>query len=140
VGGRWLFASKDRLGFVSLQSPRHNTWIEVGYGGNLLGLYELNSEGGLSYEAPAMTAASGVYARIWKDRQSGWWVVLDRATKSWHKVMGYPRGELIGAEGDYLIFSRREGGWTVLHSVLSGSLYIDKAAEQRPEASSTPGI
>ena len=127
VGGRWLFASNDRLGFIMLHSG-YWTWIEVGYGGNLLGTYDLSRNGELN-EPIAITASNGVYARIWKDKRFNGWAVLDRAKGSWRRVTGFPKGRIIGSEGDNLIFARQDEGWTVLHSVSPGSLQTEKPEE-----------
>ena len=129
IGGRLLFAGNDRIGFQSHTHYGHDTWTEVSFSGILLGNYDLESYAVVSYWPIAMTAGGTVYASIYQDKRFQGWAVLDRANKAWQKIAGSPKGEIIGAEGDNLVFSRREGDWTILQFVPSGSLGVEKLPE-----------
>lgn len=126
VGGAWVFASNDRLGFLSLSDSSRSTWVEVSYSGVLLGKYGLGSYLETYYSPQAMTADGSVYAAIWRDKQRVGWAVLDRAAHTWRKVAGYPKGALIGSEGNDLAFSHGDGGWTVVQLVAPESLRLAK--------------
>jgi hypothetical protein len=123
LGGRQLHASNDRIGFVSRSDDgtNSNTWIEVSFSGDLLGIYGLGSVAESNYFPIAMTANGGVYATVYKDTHFDGWATLDRTTRTWHKVSGFPEGKLIGSDGEKLIFARRNETETILQSVLPGS-------------------
>ena len=118
IGGRWLFAGSDRIGFLFLANDGQSQWIEVSFAGVLLGQYDLGKYVDPHFSPMAMTASGGVYGAIFRDR---WSIeghgILDKADHTWHKVTGYPKGRLIGADGDTLVFAKSKGGWTVLYKV-----------------------
>jgi hypothetical protein len=105
MGGNFLFATKDRVGFWSHLDDGHSTWIEL-------------------------SPAGAVYARIYREDRFDGWAVLDRIKGEWHKLSGYPKGTLIGSDEDNLLFSQHKDGWTVIHSVASSSL---KLAPDEPQ-------
>ncbi len=126
IGGIWLFSAGDRIGFLSLCDVGRAKWIEVSFDGKLLGQYGLGSYGILSFQPRAMTSSGNVYASRYQDGSANGYAVLDRSTGTWNQVTGYPKGELIGTDGDNLVFSQRDGGWTVLHQVASAALTVQK--------------
>ena len=130
IGGRRLFAAGDRLGFVA--DP--HTWIEVSFAGVLLGKHDLGSFPELAYYPMAMTLGGRTYASIYKEGEFDGWATLDCSTHSWRKVTGYPKGWLIGSDGDNVVFSKEVGAWTVLQSVPSGSLGLEAVQKQAAAA------
>jgi hypothetical protein len=131
MGGNFLFATKDRVGFWSHLDDGHSTWIELSPAGVLLGKYHLGNYRVLCYEPMAISASGAVYARIYREDRFDGWAVLDRIKGEWHKLSGYPKGTLIGSDEDNLLFSQHKDGWTVIHSVASSSL---KLAPDEPQA------
>jgi hypothetical protein len=132
-GGRQLHASNDRIGFVSRSDDgtNSNTWIEVSFSGDLLGIYGLGSNvGESSYFPVAMTADGGVYATVYEDKQFDGWATLDRSERTWRKVSGFPEGKLIGSEGKKLIFARRNETETILQSVLPSSFRLENTRQE----------
>lgn len=129
LGGRLLFAGTDRIGFQSHTHYGHDTWTEVSFSGVLLGKYDLESYGLVSYWPIALTAGGTVYASIYQDKRFQGWALLDRVNKAWRKVAGYPKGEIIGGEGENVVFSRRDGDLTIIQLVPSGSLRVEKLPE-----------
>jgi hypothetical protein len=127
LGGRWLFSGSDRIGFLSLVDSGGAKWIEVGFDGKLLGQYDLGSYGVLSFQPRAMASSGNVYARVYRDGRANGYAVLDKSSNTWGKVTGYPKGALIGSDGDNLVFSQLVGGWTVLHQVASAALAVQEA-------------
>ncbi len=130
LGARRLFSSDDRIAFVSHTHDGRSTWIEADSSGTFLEKYDLGRYGALSYMPVAMTASGSVYARIYKDQSFAGWATLDRSKAAWRKLAGYPKGQIIGSDGDNLVFSKDEGGWTVLSFVPSVSLHL---AEPKPQ-------
>lgn len=102
-GGRQLYAAKDRIGFLSRSD--NDTWIEVSYSGDLLGIYGLGSASDKSYVPAAMTTDGSVYAMTYRNKQFDGWALLNRADKTWQSVSGLPQGKLIGSQGDKLVFA-----------------------------------
>ena len=90
------------------------------------GQYDLGSYGGdePGFLPQGMTSSGDVYAVVEQYRKFKGYAVLDRSKKAWRKVSGYPKGRLIGNDGDRLVFSEHVGGWTVLHQVEAGSLAV----------------
>lgn len=130
IGGRQLYVGNDRMGFESGSHYGHSTWIEVSFSGVLLGKYDLGRYRELCYVPRAMTAGGSVYAAIYKSNQFDGWAALDRSKKAWQKVAGYPNGRIIGSDGENLVFSKGDGGRTVLQFVPSGSLQVEKLREE----------
>ena len=125
LGDKQLYAGNDRIGFQTLLHEGRQSWIEISSHGTLLEKYDLGKFRELSYKPLTMTAGGDVYARILKEDQFDGWAVLDRSEGQWRRVRGYPKGTLIGSDGENVIFSERDGGWTVLHSIPSSSLQIE---------------
>ncbi len=131
VGARRLYAGNDRIGFQSLSDYGYDNWIEVSYSGVLLGKYSLgNYEECPCYEPVAMTANSTVYAAIYKDNHFAGWAALDRSKEAWRKIAGYPKGTIIGSDGENLVFSKRDGASTVLQFVPSASLRLETLQQE----------
>jgi hypothetical protein len=130
LGAELLYMGTDRIGFQARLKYDQATWVEVGTAGNLLGTYDLGRFRELDYYPSAMTARGSVYARIYKYDKPDGWAVLDRSTKTWRKVKGYPKGVIIGADGENLIFSEHDTAWTVLHSVPTASLHLEPLTQQ----------
>lgn len=126
VGGKWLYAADDRIGLEALSNYERDAWIEVSYTGALLGKYDLAQTWDPVYAPVAMTASGAVYAAIYKDRNFDGWATLDRSEKAWRKVTGYPKGRIIGSDGENLVFSQRDGASTVLQFVPAGTLRVEK--------------
>jgi hypothetical protein len=63
-GGRQLYAAQDRIAFLSRSDS--DTWIEVSFSGELLGIYDLGNAADGSYVPAAMTADGDVYAMAYK--------------------------------------------------------------------------
>ena len=126
LGAQQLYAGNDRIGFRTLLHEARQSWIEISSNGTLLGNYDLGNSSELSYHPLTMTAGGSVYARILNAGRFDGWAVLDRSKGQWRKVRGYPKGTIIGSDGENIIFSRREGSWTVLHSISSASLQIER--------------
>lgn len=121
-----MYAGDDRIGFEALSNYESHTWIEVSYSGALLGKYDLARNFELGYEPVAMTAGGSVYAAIYKDSHFDGWAALDRSQKAWRKVTGYPKGRIIGSDGENLVFSTRDGAQAVLRFVPTGMLRAEK--------------
>ena len=116
LDGRRLFAASDRIGFLSNANSEQPKWIEVSFAGVLMGQYDLGKYVDPHFSPMAMTASGGVYGAIFRDRWSiEGYGVFDKADRTWHKVIGYPKARLIGADGDTLVFSKSKGGWTILY-------------------------
>lgn len=110
AGGTFLFAGKDRIGFVSFGVSGHQ-WTEVTSGGEVLGQYALKHDDGEGFTPMAMTAEGKVYGRIWNDDHFLSYGLLDEANRTWHRISGQPTGRLIGADGNELVFwNKREAG------------------------------
>ncbi len=129
LGGKRIFAANNRIGFMAFLQRGRGTWIELSPGGTLLGKYDLGAYRELTFQPVAMTTGGSVYARIIKEDRFSGWAVLDRSTGQWRKVKGYPKGTIIGSDGDNVIFSQHDGGWTVLHSISSASLKVEPLKE-----------
>ncbi len=131
-GGRSLFSANDRIGFIAQVNRGRSKWIEVSFAGTLLGQYDLGSYGSTEpgFLPTAMTSSGQVCARVEQYRRFEGYAVLDRSTGMWRKVAGYPRGTLVGTDGDDLVFSQLDGGWTVLHRVASAALTVEKVGLQ----------
>jgi hypothetical protein len=125
LGGKSLFVNADRIGFYSQLKNGHGTWVEISTNGNLMRKLDLGDFEVLSYSPLAMTASGNVYARIFKNRQFDGWAVLDRSTDSWRKVTGFPKGTIIGSDGDDVIFAERDRPWTILHRISSAALRVE---------------
>lgn len=125
TGGQRLYAAQDRLGFQAQVEKGRGTWIEVSYDGKLLGTYDLGVYAKLRYVPAVMTPDGDVYARIRKDRDVFEYARLDRSQKTWMKLSGYPKGSLIGADNDKLIFAQFDGLTTVLHPAQAKSLTLE---------------
>jgi hypothetical protein len=143
IGGRWMYAANDRIGFRASLYHGRGTWIEIGLSGALLGKYDLrkygqDENGEPYYEPVAMTADGSVYAAIYKDDRFDGWATLDRTKDAWHKVTGYPKGRIIGSDGDSLVFSKGDGAWTVLQFVASGSLRVEKVQQETAALAAKP--
>lgn len=121
-----MYAGDDRIGFEALSNYESHTWIEVSYSGALLGKYDLAPNPGLVYEPLAMTTGGSVYAAIYKDSYFDGWAALNRSQKTWDKITGYPKGRIIGSDGENPVFSHCEGAWTVLQFVPAGMLRAEK--------------
>jgi hypothetical protein len=117
IGASWMFAASDRIGFVALSNWGSSKWVEVAFSGNLLGQYDLGSYDHECFSPHAMTANGNMYGLISKDRTLAGYGVLDRAKGSWVAVAGCPKGLLIGADGDRLVFAERTAGVKFLHKV-----------------------
>lgn len=126
LGGRWLYVANDRIGFYSLSHYGHSTWIEVSFSGVLLGKYDLGNYGEVSYVPVALTAGGSVYAAIYKDNRFHGWAALDRSNNAWRKIAGYPKGKIIGSDGETLVFSKSEEVWTFLQFAPPGSLRFEE--------------
>lgn len=122
IGGRHFFATDDRLGLEAWLDTGHSTWIEINFSGAQLGTYDLGAYEELSYHPRAITSAGNVYAEVSHERNFRGWAVLDRSKQTWRRLSGAPKGWLIGADHDNLVFARRDGGWSVLESAPSASL------------------
>src|SRR6185437_11990721 len=130
IGGRWFYAGNDRLGFEPRLHYGRGTWVEVSFSGVLLGKYDLGGLGEPYHDPVAMTADGSVYAAIYKDDRFDGWATLDRSKQAWHKVSGYPKGRIIGSDGENLVFSKRDGAWTILQFVPSDSLRFEKVQQE----------
>ncbi len=130
IGGRRLYVTSDRIGFEAGLYAGHNTWIEVSFAGDLLGKYDLGRFGDASYQPLAMTANGSVYAEIFREDHFDGWAVFDRSNGTWHNIAEYPKGRIIGSDGDNLVFSTRDGGSTVLQLVGSGSLRFKTPSQE----------
>lgn len=133
VGGGWtLRASKDRIGTYAYAGPWKQKWIEVSLSGNLIGQWEWDWDRSLSFDPSAFTVNNVLYARVFNYETPIGYAIFDRKTKTWKKVTGYPKGRLLGADGDDLVFSEEDGGWSILHRVPSGAVHIlaGKKAQQ----------
>lgn len=124
VGSTWMYAGDDRIGFEALSNYEGHIWFEVSYSGALLGKYDLGREP--CYQPLAMTTSGAVYAAVYKDDHFDGWAALDRSQKAWHKITGYPKGRIIGSDGENLVFATREGASTILHFIPTGALQAEK--------------
>jgi hypothetical protein len=122
IGGRQLYASNDRIGFLSRSDDGTNssTWIEVSFSGELLGIYGSGNVADCIYIPAAMTANGSVYAMVYQNKQFEGWVALNRSEKTWQKVSGLPKGKLIGSQGEDLIFAQRDQNGATLQFVSPG--------------------
>jgi hypothetical protein len=84
----------------------------------------------LCYTPVAMTAGGNAYAAIYRNDRFEGWAALDRSKQTWHKVTRYPKGRVIGSNVENLVFSTRDGGWTVLQFLPSGSLRLEKLQQE----------
>ncbi|MBV9780327.1 MAG: hypothetical protein JOY62_10185 [Acidobacteriaceae bacterium] len=133
VGGGWtLRVSKDRLGLSVPSGFLKEKWIEVSLSGNLIGQWEWDFDRSLNFGPVAFTASNVLYAQVWNYERPIGYAIFDRNTKTWKKVKGYPKGRLLGADQDDLVFSEEDGGWTILHRIPSGAVHIisGKRAQQ----------
>ncbi len=125
VGGGWtLRAAKDRIGTWSPSDYEATKWIEVDLSGNLIGQWEWKFDSGLWHSPVAFTSSNALYAQVFNFERPAGYAIFDRSTQSWQKVTGYPKGRLLGADADDLVFSEEDGGWTVLHHVPSSALHV----------------
>ncbi len=116
--GMWeLRITNDRIGAVfyasstlePCQSRRPMQWIEADLKGKVLGRWEVGAE----WLPRAFTQSGALYT------QNGDAVlVFDRATKAWRRVAGSPGGDLLGADGDNLVFEAK--GTSTLRWVPAG--------------------
>ena len=135
VGGRRLYAANDRLGFDARLNYSHGTWVEVSYSGVVLGKYDLGPDDSeLAYGPCAVTASGRVYAAISREHAFHGWAMLDRSTHSWREVTGYPKGHIVGSDGDNVLFAKEVGATTVLQSISSGSLKLAQNEQQLTSA------
>ena len=110
IGGRRLYVSNGRIGFESYSDDGRSSWIEADSSGTFTGKYELGAWAvEPSYLPLAMTANGSVYAARYKEGAFDGWAVLDRSGKTWRKVAGYPRGRIIGTDGDRIVSATGEG-------------------------------
>ncbi len=131
LGGKRIYAANDRIGFWAVLHKGHGSWIEISPAGSLLGKYDLGRFRVIEYWPVTMTASGSVYAKIFKDSRFSGWAVLDRSKGGqWRDVKGYPKGAIIGSNGEDLVFSEHDGPWTVLHTVSSGLLQIEPRKKQ----------
>lgn len=93
VGGIFYASSILRPG---QQNPSTLQWIELDLKGNVLGRWEVS---------PKRVAAFAENGSVYAQDQNGI-SVLDRSSGSWRPVAGM-QGELLGAEGDSLVFKVR---------------------------------
>jgi hypothetical protein len=126
IGGRWLYTGNDRIGLQVESDFGHSTWIEVSYSGALLGKYNLGTPGEVCYSLAGMTADGTVYAAISVEDTFSGWAVLDHSNHAWHKIAGPSAGQIIGSDGENLVFSQHDGDSTVLQLVPSHVLRPEK--------------
>jgi hypothetical protein len=126
LGGRLLFVAGERIGWNATLHTGARTWIEVSFAGDVLGEYELKTTDGLSLFPLAMTANGNVYAKIFESSSAAGFAVLDRSKGVWQKVTGDPGGNLIGSEGDNLVFCNLDERSTTLKFAPSSSLRIEE--------------
>lgn len=120
-----FYVTDDRIGFSTfLPKLGKVTWLEFGTNGNLLDKYDVGDCDEICYSPRAMTSSGSVYAQVWQHRRPAGSAVLDRSTKTWRKITGEPKGGIVGADYENVIFDEDREGWTVLHSVPSGSLRV----------------
>jgi hypothetical protein len=124
LGGRRLFSASDRIGFISEANSGRAKWIEMGFAGNLLGQYDLGSYSGLYFVPSVMTSSGYTYAKIYERHRFKGYAVLDSSIGNWRKIAGYPAGTLIDADGDHLVFSQIDGGWTVLRKFATAAIIV----------------
>jgi len=122
LAGRRLFSSGDRIGFTSEVSYDKRIWIEVDFGGNLIRQYAFGSYDADYFVPTAMTASGGVYGRMYNAHEFKGYGILDRSKGTWRRLASHSQGSLIGADGEDLVFSRHDAGWTVLQRVAAASL------------------
>ena len=127
VGASWVFAASDRIGFVALSNWGNSKWVEVAFSGTVLRQYDLGPYDHECFSPHAMTAHGEVYGQISKDRALAGFGVLDRAKGSWAKITGYPKGWLIGTDGDRLVFAERVAEGKILHKVDGDALKQEAA-------------
>jgi hypothetical protein len=120
-GGAWrLRASGDRVGAITNSSGTNgpkgfveddHEWIELSLDGTLIGHWKLGNDTGMG---TAFISSLGFCRQnIWGQRVE----YLDRGTGAW-KTLGVSAadagggalGNLLGADGDYLVFGRLESG------------------------------
>ena len=130
LGGKKIYTANDRIGFWTVLQEGHGSWVEISPAGTLLGKYDLGRFRVREYCPVTMTAGGSVYAKIFKESRFSGWAVLDRSKGQWREVKGYPKGTIIGSDGESLVFSEQKGPWTVLHTVSSGSLRVEPVSKE----------
>jgi hypothetical protein len=126
LGGKRLYTGKDRIGLQVNSDFGHDTWIEVSYSGALLRKYNLGTPGELCYGLAGMAADGTVYAAISVGDTFRGWAVLDHSNRAWYKIAGSSAGQIIGSNGENLVFSHKDGAWTVLQFVPHSTLRLEK--------------
>ena len=134
IGGRQLYASNDRIGFLSRSDDgvSSNTWIEVSFSGELLGIYGLGRPAERIYVPAAMTSDGNVYAMTYRNKQFDGWATLNRAEKIWQSVSGLPQDKPIGSQGQKLVFARRHQNATTLQFLSLASLRTENTQQTNP--------
>lgn len=131
LGGKFLFVTNDRVAFYTHLKYGHSIWIELSTGGEITKTYDLGDYAVLDYHPLAVTASGNVYAHVYKDKQPDGYAVLNKSKGTWNKVHGYPKGAaLIGADGENLIFSQHDGGWTRIFPVATSELRVNPSPLQ----------
>jgi hypothetical protein len=103
IGAWQIRTTSERVGvFLYFSAPlvkpgqtQVALWIETDLKAHETGRWDFQGDHGLT----AFTQSGAVYG------QGTGVAVLDRATSSWRPVTGMPDGNLLGAEGDSLVFS-----------------------------------
>jgi hypothetical protein len=114
-GGLWrLRISDDRIGAIAYsgQTSANPEWIEVGLDGGLIGHWKLGRD---HSDGMAFTSRNGI-CRL--SGQEGRIDCFDRVTQAWKRLgdtsatdeNGRPLGILLGADDEYLVFGKDDGG------------------------------
>lgn len=122
LGGTRLYAGDDRLGLVASLKDGQHSWIEISSGGVMLGIYDLGICSDVCYSPAAMTPSGAVYAHVYREGEPDGFAVLNHSDKAWHALKGFPKGRLIGAAADTLVFSKHDESGAHLTLVSASSL------------------
>jgi len=103
--GLWrLRAIKDRIGAVLDVSPSKYVWVELDLNGEMIGQWTYTGSMTEWFDPTALTSTGTLYGIRSIDRKRAGIAVFDKTTGTWKPLSRSPKGHLIGAEGDQLVF------------------------------------
>ncbi len=105
--GLWrLRAIQDRIGAILRVAPFKWAWVELDLDGKLIGQWTYTGSMAEWFVPAAFTSSGSLYGRRWVDKQRAGLGAFDMATGTWQTLSFSSEGNLIGAQGDRLVFQR----------------------------------
>jgi hypothetical protein len=71
-----------------------------------------------------MTSGGKVFAKVYKEQNMVGYAFLDKLNNTWRKVIGFPEGLLVGADGEDLVFAQYETTWKIVAKLPSSAVQV----------------